>query len=334
MFSFLEKKSKTLLLLLALLFIIACSLGETTTAPPAFDATKAALELEATAMVLQLTQSAMSNQPAAAPTLPPVAPTVAPQQPQPTVAPVNTVSTMPDFDTWMKSASILVFEDIAADFNVYRYVPIAISGMGLNYVDEADYLGRFKNQLLSNGPGGQGWDLIIAAKEIRSDLQGEFYVYLNDALGRGSSVILEEWDMDRLGNGKLSLLTGRCGIDFSRNWTDTDINDTVIYAVNGTHRAHHEPNEGLSLSNVTGYWLGWDLGDRMRLAPGSSATPLWGLYGTSTSNDIVAASCVDDRFIIQTYATHSYAQSRVVPVWQNYIYSTLRARYDYLAAQQ
>jgi type II secretory pathway pseudopilin PulG len=333
MFSFLEKKSSILLLLLALIFMIACSLGGTTT-QPSFDATKAALELEATAMVLQLTQSAMSNQPAAAPTLPPVAPTVAPQQPQPTVAPVNTVSTMPDFDTWMKSASILVFEDISADFNVYRYVPIALSGMGLNYVDEADYLGRFKNQLLSNGPGGQGWDLIIAAKEIRSDLQGEFYEYLNDALGRGSSVILEEWDMDRLGNGKLSLLTGRCGVDFSRNWTDTDINDTVIYAVNGSHRAHHMPNEGLSLSKVTGYWLGWDLGDRMRLAPGSTATPLWGLYGTSTSNDIVAASCVDDRFIIQTYATHSYAQSRVVPVWQNYIYSTLRARYDYLAAQQ
>ncbi|MBT3714528.1 MAG: hypothetical protein HOG15_14360, partial [Anaerolineae bacterium] len=130
-----------------------------------------------------------------------------------------------------------------------------------------------------------------------------------------------------------SLLTGRCGVDFSRNWTDTDINDTVIYALNGSHRAHHMPNEGLSLSKVTGYWLGWDLGDRMRLAPGSTATPLWGLYGTSTSNDIVAASCVDDRFIIQTYATHSYAQNRIVSVWQNYIHSTLRARYDYLAAQ-
>ena len=292
-----------------------------------------ALEFEATAMALQLTQAALNNQPAA----PPAAPTLAPVQQAPTVAPAAPVPTttpsMEDFDTWMKSASILVFEDIAADFNVYRYVPIAISGMGLNYVDEADYLGRFKNQLLTNGPRGQGWDLIIAAKEIRSDLQGEFYVYLNDALGKGSSVILEEWDMDRLGNGKLSLLTGRCGVDFSRNWTDTDINDTVIYALNGSHRAHHMPNEGLSLSKVTGYWLGWDLGDRMRLAPGSTATPLWGLYGTSTSNDIVAASCVDDRFIIQTYATHSYAQNRIVSVWQNYIHSTLRARYDYLAAQ-
>ncbi len=324
-----KSRNRIVLLLVAMLFVLACSLGGTTSQQPAFDATKAALELEATAMVLQLTQSAINNQPAQ------VAPTVAPPPTAEAVPPTaEPVSTMPDFDTWMKSASILVFEDIAADFNVYRYVPIALSGMGLNYVDEADYLGRFKNQLLSNGPGGQGWDLIIAAKEIRSDLQGEFYVYLNDALGNGSSVILEEWDMDRLGNGKLSLLTGRCGVDFDRNWQDTNINDTVIYALNGDHRAHHEPNEGLSMSKVTGYWLGFDLGDRMRLAPGSTATPLWGKYGTSTSTDILAVSCVDDRFIIQTYATHSYAQDRVVAVWQNYIYSTLRARYDYLAAQQ
>ena len=330
--------NRIIFLLISLIFILGCTISTAPpTAQPAFDPTKVALEFEATAMALQLTQSAMNSQPAA----PPAAPTIAPvQQQAPTAAPAapaptaTSSSSMPDFDTWMKSASILVFEDISADFNVYRYVPIAISGMGLKYVDEADYLGRFKNQLLSNGPGGQGWDLIIAAKEIRSDLQGEFYEYLNNALGKGSSVILEEWDMDRLGNGKLSLLTGRCGVDFSRNWSDNDINATVIYAIDGTHRAHHMPNEGLSLSNVTGYWLGWDLGDRMRLAPGSTATALWGLYGTSTSNDLVAVSCVDDRFILQTYSTHSYSQSRVVPVWQNYIYSTLRARYDYLAAQQ
>ena len=333
----LSYRNRIILLFVALIFILACSINTgTTSSQPAFDSTKAALELEATAMALQLTQSALNNQPpAAAPTVVPLLPTVAPAVAPPTVgAAPTTASTMEDFDTWMKTASILVFEDIAADFNVYRYVPIAISGMGLRHVDEKDALGRFKNQLLSNGPKGQGWDLIIAAKEIRSDLQGEFYEYLNNALGKGSSVILEEWDMDRLANGKLSLLLGRCGVDFDRNWTGANLDDTVIYPVDGTHRAHHTPNEGVSLSKVTGYWLGFDLGDRMRLAPGSSATPLWGLYGTSSSNDLVAVSCVDDRFILQTYSTHSYAQNRIVSVWQNYIHSTLRARYDYLVANQ
>ena len=287
-------------------------------------------------MALQLTQSAMNNQaapPPAAPTAAPViVPTQAPAQQQPTTVPPTAASSMPPFDTWMKSASILLFEDMAGQFDVYRYLPIALEGMGLSYIDKNDALGRFKNELLSNGPRGEGWDLIIAAKEIRSELQGEFYEYLNDAITNGSSVILEEWDMDRLAGGKLSLLTGRCGVDFDRNWTDTNIEDTVIYAVNGSHRAHHFPNEGLSMTKVTGYWLGWDLGDRMRLS-GGDATALWSLYGKPNGVDIVAVSCIDDRMIIQTYGTHSYSQDRVVRVWQNYIYSTLRARYDYLAAQ-
>lgn len=331
-----KNRTRIILLLGLLTFVFACTIGQPAVQQPAFDPTKAALELEATAMSLQLTQAALQNQPAQpAATLPPpptaLPPTAAPAQP--TAVP-PTVSSMPDFETWMKSANILVFEDIVGDYSVYRYIPIALSGMGLSYVDEGDALGRFKDQLLSQGPGGQGWDLIIAAKELRTELQGEFYEYLNDALTRGSSVILEEWSMDSLAGGKLSLLTGRCGVDFDRDWSGNSIEETVIYAVNGSHRAHHFPNEGLSLTKVTGYWLGFDLGDRMRLSPGSSATPLWTLYGKSNGVDIVAVSCVDDRFIIQTYATHSYSQDRIVPVWQNYIYSTLRARYDYLVANQ
>lgn len=330
---------RTTLLIVLLFFVFACTLGQPAASQqPAFDSTKAALELEATAMSLQLTQSALQNQAAPAATQAPVQEvtvvvqaTAAPAEPAATTAPA---SDMPDFDTWMKSASILLYEDIAGVYDVYRYVPIALDGMGLSYVDEKDALGRFKDQLLSNGPRGEGWDLIITAKEDREDLQGEFYEYLNNAITNGSSVILEEWDMNNIGNGKLSLLTGRCGVDFDRDWQGNNIEDTVIYAVNGSHRAHHYPNEGLSLTKVTGYWLGWDLGDRLRIAPGGDATALWSLYGKSNGMDIVAVSCIDDRMIIQTYATHSYSQDRIVKVWQNYIYSTLRARYDYLAAHQ
>ncbi len=341
---FAKYRTRTVVLLGLLTFIFACTIGTPAAQQqPAFDPTRAALELEATAMSLQVTQAALQNQPAApaAPTQAPVQavtvvvqPTAAPAQPTAVPPTANPAENMPEFEDWMKDASILVFEDIAGDYGVYRYVPIALNGMGLSYIDEADALGRFKDALLTNGPRGEGWDLIIAAKELRTDLQGEFYEYLNDAITNGSSVILEEWAMDSLGNGKLSLLTGRCGVAFDRDWRGNDIEDTVIYAVNGSHRAHHYPNEGLSLTRVTGYWLWTDLGDRMRLAPGGDATPLWSLYGKANGGDIVAVSCIDDRFIIQTYATHSYAQDRIVPVWQNYIYSTLRARYDYLVAHR
>lgn len=321
-------------LLIGLIFVFACNFGAPASVEPAFDATKAVLELEATSMVLQLTQSAMNNQPAVAPpTAAPLQPTVAPAVTPPTAVPPTIAPAMSeDFDTWMKSASILVYEDMAADFAVNRYVPIALRGMGINYVDEKDALGRFKNQILSKGPGGKGWDLIISAKELHTELSGEFYVYLSDALNQGSSIIIEEWSMDQIGNGKLSLLTGPCGVRFTRNWVKQDINDSVIYALNGDHRAHHFPNEGLSLTSVTGYWLGVDMGDRMRLDAGSGATPLWGVHPNSQSDDFVAVSCVDDRLIIHTSCSHNYAQDRMVRVWQNYIYSALRARYDYLAA--
>jgi|GEM_PF-795171 len=64
-------------LLTAFVFVLACNLSNPTpSSPPAFDPTKAALELQNTAVALQLTQSAMNvptqplNQPA--PTEPPV----------------------------------------------------------------------------------------------------------------------------------------------------------------------------------------------------------------------------------------------------------------------
>jgi len=252
----------------------------------------------------------MQNQAGSAPTQAPAAtlPLVATAAPAEATAIPPTVSNMPDFDTWMKSASILLYEDMAGVYDVYRYIPIAINGMGLTYVDEGDALGRFKDQLLSNGPGGRGWDLVIAAKEVRGGFQGEFYEYLNGALNAGSSVILEEWAMDHLSGGKLSLLTGRCGVEFDRDWAGNSIEDTVIYAMNGSNPIHHTPNGGLSLTKVTGYWLGFDLGDRMRIAPGGDATALWSLYGKSNSSDIVAVTCLNNRMIIQTYGTHSYAQ--------------------------
>ncbi|MBC8503559.1 MAG: hypothetical protein H8D34_01790, partial [Chloroflexi bacterium] len=102
-----------------------------------------------------------------------------------------------EFQSWMRSANILLFEDMA----FLGYVQPALDAMSLSYVDVDDALGHFKTQLLSGGPGGQGWDLIISAKEAREQVSGEFYVYLNDALNAGSSIIIEEWNIDDIAAG-------------------------------------------------------------------------------------------------------------------------------------
>ncbi|MBK9603019.1 MAG: hypothetical protein IPO36_14445 [Anaerolineales bacterium] len=74
-----QKKQKrtipALFWLFAIVFILACNLTNSgVQQQPAFDPTKAALELQATTVALQMTQSALNAQPAAVqPTAPPAA---------------------------------------------------------------------------------------------------------------------------------------------------------------------------------------------------------------------------------------------------------------------
>jgi len=146
-------------------------------------------------------------------------------------------------------------------------------------------------------------------------------------------VIIEEWDMDGIINGKLSLITGKCGVSFQKDWDGKVLEDQLIFPIDDSSPILHTPNDGIALTNPTSYWLWTDLGDLMRLSSGSDAVPLWGLYPNTRNSDLAAVSCVDGRVIIQTYSTHSYGEDRVIRMWQNYIYNTLKARYDYLAGQ-
>ena len=237
-----------------------------------------------------------------------------------------------DFETWMRSANILLFEDMS----LVGVVQPALDAMSLNYVDVDDALGHFKTQLLSGGPGGQGWDLIISSKEARENVSGEFYVYLNDALNAGSSIIIEEWNIDDIALGKIGVILGRCGVELQRDWINIPLENQLLFPINGDHPVHHFPNEGISLTNPSNFWFWnqWDLGDLLRLRPGSDAKLLWGARSAIKDSYATAVICVDGRVIIQTYGSHSYGADRIVMMWTHYIYNALLARYEYLAAQQ
>ncbi len=298
-------------------------------------ATQIAIDVQSTVNAQQLTQAAAAtNTPTNTAT--PTQTTEAAAQPADNQSAPQPQATFneADFETWMKSASILLFEDMTGDFSVTRYIQQALEAMGIKqYVDVRDALGNYKNQLLSGGPGGKGWDLIISGKELRTAVQGEFYVYLNDALNAGSSVIIEEWDIDAIASGKISTILSRCGVGFHRDWQEINLDRHLLYPVDGTHAIHHFPNEGISLTNPTGYWLGGDLGDWLRINPGSGAIALWGARVNVRDSYLTAVACLDGQLIIQTYSSHSYGQDRIVRMWQNYIYNTLKARYLSLGAQ-
>jgi len=290
--------------------------GQTQNAAQSTQAAVGTLVAQAAQQTIQAGQTA--NTPAPPPT---TAPTLA------ATATPTPVPPQESFEEWLKTASILLYEDMAGDFSTTRYIKAALDGLGLRYTDVGDALGNYKDQLLSHGPGGQGWDLIISGKELRTAVSGEFYVYLDDALSQGSSVIIEEWDLDAIWAGKFSALLTRCGVEFQSDWWNKPINEQLLWAVEGSSPVFHAPNEGISLRNPTGYWQG-DLGDLLRLAPGSRAVPLWSARTTTKDSYLTAVSCLDDRLVIQTYSSHNYGKDRIVRMWQNYIYNTLRARYE------
>ncbi|MBC8496665.1 MAG: hypothetical protein H8D37_03290, partial [Chloroflexi bacterium] len=156
------------------------------------------------------------------------------------------------------------------------------------------------------------------------------------ALNAGSSIIIEEWNIDDIAAGKISVILGRCGVEFQRDWINIPLEQQLLFPINGDHPIHHFPNEGISLTNPTNNWQ-WDffdLGDLLRLRPGSDAKLLWGARSAIKDSYATAVVCVDGRLIIQTYGSHSYGADRVVMMWSNYIYNALMARYEFLAAHQ
>jgi hypothetical protein len=235
-----------------------------------------------------------------------------------------------DFETWMKTADILLYEDMAGVYTTTRFVMEALDSLGLEYVDVKDAVGHFKDQLISGGPGGEGWDLIISAKEARGLVKGEIYTYINDNFNDGSSVIIEEWQLDSIVVGKVALLLNRCDVEWQDNWYWDPIESQLLWPVDGTLAIHHQPNEGIALTNPSLYW-GTELGDFLRLAPGSKSDVLWTARANVKDSFIVAVSCEENRLIFQTYGTHSYGKDRIVRMWENYIYNTLLARYELLS---
>jgi hypothetical protein len=183
----LGKRGIVLFLLFVFLFILACgiSIEPGTSSPPAFDSTKAALELQATSMALQLTQSALNSQPPAQPTPAPPEPTVAPQPANPQPEEPAQVQETPtqDVEARIKSANVLVYEN-TDEYGIGMWVQDALDGMGIKYTQTGSYSGHFMEYLNS----GTKYDLIIVDAEAKDRISGEFWDVVNTRLTRDQPV--------------------------------------------------------------------------------------------------------------------------------------------------
>ena len=268
------------------------------TAQP-LDPTKIALEIQATNASAQLTQQA--NQPAST------------EAPNPTPLPG---APTPDLQERIKNAKILVYEDTQ---DIGLWISEALNGMGLKYTHVGDAMGHFMENL--NSP--VKWDLIIVGAETKSKIQGEFWDVIAEKLARDNTALIAEvWYLDTLGGGRIRTVTSNCGIEFQRDWPLAE----SIYWLDSSHPLFSDPNNAMPLINYSRYW-NFQAGDLIRLAPGSKASLLAGLFQKRKSDYGVMASCYDGRVIFQTFSNHDYHYDDIISLWQNYITYVLKNRF-------
>jgi hypothetical protein len=312
-----QKKQKrtipALFWLFAIVFILACNLTNSgVQQQPAYDPTKAALELQATTVALQMTQSALNVQqpaavqPTALPAVVEPAATTAPALPQPTAT--------ADVEARIRAANVLVYEN-TDELNIGMWVQDALEGMGIKYTQTGSYSGHFMEFLNSGKP----YDLIIVDAESKDIISGEFWDVINTRLTRDKAALIAEvWYLESEANGPISKILSGCGVSFRKSFELSD----SIYWWDPTHPIFNEPNSVLPLLHFDRFWAN-GAGDQIRLGGSGNATMLAGL-SAKQSDEGVLATCYDGRVIIQTFSDHDYKQGDIIPLWQNYIHYTLK----------
>lgn len=248
------------------------------------------------------------------------------EQPQEEQTTSEEPSTEPigDLDSMMDNAKILLYEDMVNRPATRRYVKDALDNMGLDYKDDGSAKGWLKSDMLSST-----WDLVILALEVRSNVSGEYFTYVNQALDAGSAVILEIWYMDRISRGEISKTLSRCGVEFEANYVNKTgtVNDYINWPLQGKsdHPNLNDPNSNIRFTNVAVYWFG-DLGDFMKVSgKKDDAELLMGTIATEKNTHGTLAACNGGKFIIQTHSSHDFAMEEIVPLWENMITYALKS---------
>ena len=311
-------RGTTFLWLAVATVLLACSItGTVPTNPPAFDSTKAALELQGTSMALQLTQSALNAQPQASPQPPVVIQqtvVIQPTDPPPPVATVIQPTPTQDVEARIKSAKILVYEN-TDERGIGMWIQDALDGMGLKYTQTGSYSGHFMEYLNS----GVKYDLIIVGAEDKDIVSGEFWDVVNTRLTRDKAALIAEvWYLQWEANGPIAKILSGCGVKYRKAF---DLADS-IYWWEPTHPIFNEPNQVLPLVHYNRYWANGS-GNQIMIAGSGDATMLAGL-SSKKSDEGTLATCYQGRVVIQTFSDHDYNQANIIPLWQNYIHYTLK----------
>jgi hypothetical protein len=248
-------------------------------------------------------------------------PTPVPQTPTPSIS----------FEDWKKTATILLYEDIVGMPGIVRYVSKALNNLGLKYKDDGSSKGNLRDDLMAGGTGGKPWDLILISSEKRGDPTGQYFALINQALDKGSFVVLEIWYLDIGSSDDARALLGQCGLSYQGNYIGKPSQplDLVIYPINGLeHPILSQPNSGIRFSNIHAQWpSSRDFGDWMQLTGNGDGQLLLGTSPRDNTGHGVLSACRKGQFILQTFSSHNLAMESAIPLWENYIHNALQLRY-------
>ena len=305
--------------------------------------TQVALAVQQTSLAMEQTMAAQNNQNQ------PSEPEIVEEAVQATYTPYPTYTSQPvqeetvveeteappeeetvSFEDWLDDVDILLYDEM---YGMGESVIIehAIDGLGLG--SNTKNVGGAMGDFLSNMNSATEWDLIIVAAESRDAISGEYFDVITDQIDRGSSIIFEIWYIDDIAQGRIQPVMQRCGISFHRDWWrdwNSDLNEYLVYLLEPSDPMFSQPNTMSMLIPSASYlWLG-DVGDMVELNAGSDALLLAGTQAKTYDAYGSIAECMDGRMVWQTFSTHDYKYDDMINLWQNYVYNTLLARYDYL----
>jgi len=232
----------------------------------------------------------------------------------------------------MKTAQILLYEDMVSDPSEYRYVKKTLDAMDLNYKDDGNAQGWLKSDLLGNSPTGKPWDRVIIAAEWRSDVTGEYFDYIDKVLDSGTPVILESWILDSVSQGRVSPILAKCGVQVYPYFPKTmSVNDVLLWPIADTsqHPIMNDPNGGMRFTRARDKWIfSMDLGSLMALTGRGDAIFLLGTDASSNFKDGALTVCMKGHLILQTFSSHSFEWDTMYPLWENYITNALKVRFS------
>lgn len=348
------KRRSYLLVLVIISILLTCSCEMIGGNNLNIQSTEIALQIQSTQLALQMTQIALQSAGQQQPSVPEQLPTYTPyptytvQAPPeipaqlptaeptavPTEVPTATLEATLSFEEWKDDAKILLYDSMYQYSDSGNMIYRAIDGLGLsrNVINTKDAMGNFLKELNS----GTQWDLIIVGGEAHEAISGDFFTALQEQVERGTSMIIEIWYLSDIYFGKVQPLMQYCGIEFQSDWQrpwNDNLNKYLIYLLDTSHPLFSTPNTISMLIPTTAFWWSGDVGDRVRLVPGSEAKILAGSQQKEYTSYGLISECLDGRMIWQTFDTHDYKYNDMINIWQNYVINTLQARYDFVINQ-